>query len=96
MYVCVCLCVSLRFLSQMLIPYKFCDIVSVCNGDIRTNFDPEKLVNEKYKSLSDTFALSVRFLFVCMYVPMYVCMYVHYEEVFVCLFFVIRPRSLLE
>eukprot|EP01036_Dinobryon_divergens_P026604 gene26604-35276_t len=46
------------FLSQMLIPYKFCDIVSVCNGDIRTNFDPEKLVNEKYKSLSDTFALT--------------------------------------
>ena len=44
----------------MLLPYKFCDIVSVWNGDIRTNFDLEKLVNEKYKSLSDTFALSVR------------------------------------
>ena len=43
----------------MLLPYKLCDVVSVWNGDIRTNFDLEKLVNEKYKSLSDTFALSV-------------------------------------
>ena len=52
------------FLNQMLVPYKFSDLFSVFNGEIRTNLDVTELVEEKYKSLSDVFAMTVELMFI--------------------------------